>query len=261
MKNLSRFIPIDGEKTTTEANEGMSLNGGTTGFGGNLGETEGNSGTGLGSIEKPTGNIQAELERILDGTGNGNEGILGGNEAGNGCGSVEGLSGNGGFVGYNGGTGVSGDGIKSEVIGGIGAENGNSGNGVGNVGGEYNGTGYAGGINGNGGAEGTGNVSNGNSGIYEIVGNTGNVNGTSNGDSKFKVCGTNLPAKLSFWSRLKNFLKTEIAIEIPSGKKNSGTVGSENGNSVGGVGNGNGGNTSGGTGWSGLKNFFSFGKK
>ena len=220
MKNLSRFIPIDGGEANTEGNGGMPFEGGTTEAGSNLGGNGDSSGSEVGNIKQAIDKFEAELGNIL-----------------------------------------SGDGIKPEVIGGNGTESGNSGNEIGNVGGGYGGIGYAGGTNGNGGVDAGDNASSGNSGVYDIVGNDGIGSGAANGESKFKVCGTNLPAKLSFWSRLRNFFKTEIAIELSSSKKNSGTVSSSNGNSVGGAGDGTGENTSGGTGWSGLKNFFSFGKK
>lgn len=45
----------------------------------------------------------------------------------------------------------------------------------------------------------------------------GNVNGgVENGNSTFKVCGSseNLPAKPSFWSKVKSFLTQEITVEL-----------------------------------------------
>ena len=208
MRNLSRFIPIDGVNESLGENEVTTENGGTVvGYESDTtGSTQGSESV-LSSIDKAIDNVETELEDILVGKG-----------------------------------------IKPEVIGESDTISGNTGNEIQS----------AVGVNEIGSVENGSKLSSGNSGIYEIISNNGSETGTTNGGSKFKVCGTNLPAKVSFWTKLKSFFKTEIAIEIPFSKGNSGTV---SGNTSSGVGNVTGGNTSGGTGWSGLKNFFSFGKK
>lgn len=174
MRNLSRFIPIDGVNESLGENEGTTENGEiVVGYESNTTGSTQDVESLLNNIDKNIDNVEAELENILVGAG-----------------------------------------IKPEVIGESDTKS-------------------------------ESKISSGNSGVYEIVSSEGIGTGITNSDSKFKVCGTNLPAKVSFWSKIKSFFRTEIAIEIPFSKGSSET----------------GENTSGGTSWSGLKNFFSFGKK